>query len=144
MPRLTAMIAAVALAAGTLSCSSGGGFHLKPGDCFNGGDSSTLTSANLVDCGQPHDAEVFYIFAYPNAPAGYPGDAAIQTTAETGCTPPFEDYVGISYDSTTAYTISFLRPDADSWGQGDRAFYCFITAYDGTSQLTGSAKGTAK
>jgi hypothetical protein len=143
MPRLTAIFAAVTLAAVTLSCS-GNGFHLTPGDCFNAGDSSTLSSSNIVDCAQPHDAEVFYIFAYPNAPADYPGEDAIRTTAESGCTPQFEDYVGISYDNTTAYTISFLRPDADSWSQGDRAFICLITAYDGTSRLTGSAQGTAK
>jgi hypothetical protein len=141
MSRLIGLFAALALAATALACQ-GNVFQLKLGDCFTGGDSSQVTNVDVVDCAQAHDAEVYFVFDYPDAPSDFPGDQAVQTAAETGCKPAFADFVGLDFDSSI-YGVKFLRPTSDSWGQGDRTIDCLITSSD-DSQLTGSAKGTAK
>jgi Septum formation len=142
MSRVTSLLAIIALAATALACQ-GNVFQLKLGDCFTGGDSANVSNVNVVECTQAHDAEVYYIFNYPDAPSSYPGDDAVQTTAADGCKPAFSDFVGLAFDSSS-YGLKYLRPTSDSWGQGDRTIDCLITSGDGTTQLTGSAKGTAR
>jgi len=142
MPRVTALLAAIALAATALACQ-GNVFQLKLGDCFVGGTSAEVSNVNVVACAEPHDAEVYSIFEYPDAPSAFPGDGAVQTAAGNGCKPAFAEFVGLDFESST-YGVKFLRPTSDSWGRGDRTIDCLITSGDGTTQLTGSAKGTAK
>jgi hypothetical protein len=142
MSRVTALLAAIALAATAVACQ-GNVFQLKLGDCFVGGNDANVSNVDVVACTQAHDAEVYYIFDYPDAPSAFPGDDAVQAAAGNGCKPAFGDFVGLDFDSST-YAIKFLRPTSDSWGQGDRTIDCLITSGDGTTQLTGSSKGTAK
>ena len=142
MSRVTGLLAAIALAATALACQ-GNVFQLKLGECFTGGTSANVANVDVVACTQPHDAEVYSIFDYPSAPSSFPGDEAVQTAATDGCKPAFADFVGLDFDSSS-YGLKYLRPTSDSWGTGDRTIDCLITSGDGTSQLTGSAKGTAK
>jgi hypothetical protein len=141
MPRATCLLVAIVLATTALACQ-GNVFSLKQGECFVGAATGNVSDVKIVDCTQAHDAEVYFVFPYPNAPSDFPGDDAVRTASETGCRPAFQDFVGLDFDSSS-YGISFLRPTSDSWGTGDRTIDCLITSGDG-SQLTGSAKGTAK
>src|SRR5262249_16480570 len=106
MARLTALLTGIALAFVSLA-GQGHVFQLKLGDCFTGAASGNVSDVTTVACSQPHDAEVYSVFTYPNAPSDYPGDDAVKSTAETGCTPAFKDFVGIDYNSSN-YGISFL------------------------------------
>ncbi|MEA2621297.1 MAG: hypothetical protein QOH61_207 [Chloroflexota bacterium] len=138
---LTALLLAAAVALGGLACQ-GNVFSLKVGDCFNGGGASEVSDVTTVDCASPHDAEVYSVFDYPNAPSAYPGDDAIGAAADTRCRQDFAIFVGLSYDESI-YNSNKLRPTSKSWESGDRTIDCLITSADGT-QLTGSAKGTKK
>jgi Septum formation len=137
-----ALCAVVALALASMACQ-GNVFSLKVGDCFTGGAAGTeVSDVSTVDCGQAHDAEVFSIFDYPNPPSDFPGDSAMQAAAQDGCTRDFQAYVGVA-PGQSGYAISYFSPTSDSWAGGDRTFDCLIASPDG-SQLTGSAKGTAR
>ncbi len=142
MRRALLLLAGLALAFASMACQASV-FELKVGDCFSGASSGTLSNVDVIDCAKAHDFEVYAIFDYPNAPSAYPGDAAISSAGQDGCVAPFATFVGIDFNSSTAYSFSFLKPTSDSWGSGDRTYDCLITSADG-SQLTGSAKGTNK
>jgi len=142
MRRALVLLAGLALAFTSVACQASV-FELKVGDCFGGASGTTVANVDVVDCAKPHDDEVYFIFDYPSAPSDYPGDAAVSSAGQDGCLAPFATYVGIDYNSTTAYAVTILKPTSDTWATGDHAYDCLITSADG-SQLTGSAKGTNK
>jgi hypothetical protein len=141
MRRTLGLLAGIALAYTTMACQ-GNVFQLKVGDCFNGASTGDVADVKVIDCAQPHDAEVFSAFPYPDAPSDYPGAAPVKALAESTCKTNFASFVGISYDNS-AFGLSYLQPTAESWKTGDRTIDCLITSGD-TTQLTGSAKGTNK
>ena len=110
-------------------------FNTFVGECFD-------DAGPIVDCADPHDNEVYAIFAYEGGPtAPYPGDAVLDAFAEDRCVAEFEPYVGIDYDSSR-YTAYFLLPSAETWAEGDREVVCFL--YDEEFLLEGSVQGTAE
>lgn len=138
MRRVLLLLAGIALAYTTMACQ-GNVFQLKVGDCFNGAATGSVSDVSTVDCGTAHDAEVYFTFAYPNAPSAYPGADAVSAAAEVGCKPPFATFVGKDFD-TSVLGLSYLSPSSDSWGTGDRTIQCLITPESGQTKLTGSAK----
>jgi hypothetical protein len=144
--RRVLMLACAALMTATTAtaCSQGNVFSLKVGDCFNqpSATASSVSNVPIVPCTGAHDAEVYFVFDYPNAPASYPGDEAVRTAAENGCKPAFTTWVGLDFDHSI-YGFSYLRPTSDSWDAKDRTIDCVIVSSD-ENPLTGSAKGTKK
>jgi Septum formation len=142
---LAGALTVFALAFVSLACQPGSAVALKVGDCF---DQTPSVDANgngivvdsIVDCAQPHDAEVYLVFDYPGSPDAYPGDEAIGSLQQTRCQAAFEAYVGKDPD-LSSYTINYRRPDVDSWSSGDRSIACLIEDASG-GQLTGSARGS--
>lgn len=106
-------------------------FSLKTGDCF---DPQGQQSYTLVACGTPHQAEVFATFALTGT--SWPGSAAIQHQASSGCASRLTGYVNpqlaISLSSTYVY------PDETAWQAGTRTVICEVRATSG--QLTGSVR----
>lgn len=114
---------------------------LKVGDCFTAAaEATSVESVPLIDCNAPHLYEVYQVEDLTTD--SLPSSTEIESLAGEICTPAFETYVGISYDSSMYYT-SYLYPTATSWAMGDRAITCVLTSGDG-SELTGSAAGTAQ
>jgi hypothetical protein len=142
MRRALVLLAGFVLAFTTLACQ-GSVFSLKVGDCFNGTSTGTVSDVSNVDCTAPHDAEVFNIFDYPNAPSNYPGSDVLRATAEAGCKPAFATFVGLDFNASI-YGLSYFGPTEDGWGKGDRGIQCLITPEQGQDKLTGSVKGVAK
>jgi hypothetical protein len=142
MRRALVLLAGLALAFTGIACQ-GNVFQLKVGDCFNGAATGTVTDVSNVDCATPHDAEVYFIFDYPNPPSDYPGTATVQTTSEDGCKPPFATFVGVDFDNSI-YGLSYLSPTSNSWATGDRKIQCLVTPESGATKLTGSVKGAKK
>ena len=68
MRRALVLLAGLALAFTSMACQ-GNVFQLKVGDCFNGAATGTVSDVSTVDCATAHDAEVYFIFDYPNAPS---------------------------------------------------------------------------
>ncbi len=131
------------VAVGAAGCQ-GNVFSLKVGDCFSGAAEGQLSDVNKVDCAVAHDSEVFSVFDYPDAPADFPGDAAIGTAAAARCPTDFQAYVGVDFTASTTYDIGQLAPTADGWKGGDHQLVCLLHSKTTGTTLTGSAKGTAK
>jgi hypothetical protein len=137
--RSTIVVVVAALALGVAGCGGGAAAavdELAPGDCFDDpAVADAIIEIDLVDCGVPHDNEVFARLAVEQTV--YPGDDVISSFALDSCLGPFEAYVGESYrDSPLDYT--FLAPTEESWNTvGNRVVTCILYSAD-LAELTGS------
>jgi Septum formation len=109
-------------------------FSLKTGDCF---DPQGQQSYTLVACGTPHQAEVFATFALTGA--SWPGSAAVQHEASSGCASRLTGYVNPQLAITLSST--YVYPDETAWQAGTRTVICEVRATSG--QLTGSVRGAS-
>ena len=109
-------------------------FSLKTGDCFDpqGQQAYTLTS-----CDSPHQAEVFATFALTGTT--WPGNAAVQEKASTGCASRLTGYVNPQL--AVSLTSTYVYPDSVAWQAGTRTVICEVRAASG--QLTGSVRGAS-
>lgn len=121
--------------------------EISVGDCVSPvGDDLFVGSVELIDCEEPHDAEVYAQFevpgdALPDDPTtpGYPGGSELTWYAQDECQARFESYTGESY-WTAPYDVKVITPSFSTWDVGDRMITCLLIAADGGS-LTGSAGG---
>jgi len=110
-------------------------FQLRAGDCVNSGQDG-ISSATVVPCGQPHDAEVYARFAL--AGHRWPGGTAIGVQARQGCTARLGGYLNPQL-ATTVLAESYVFPDRGAWNAGVRTVICEIRSTAG--KLTGSVRG---
>ena len=65
MKRLTLVLLAFVLGVAATACGDDGGnvFSLEAGDCFDldGATGEEVSDVPIVECSEPHDAEVFYV-----------------------------------------------------------------------------------
>ena len=139
-PAMRYVLIVILLAAGTLTACTASVLTLDIGTCFDDPESfDEVTDVPVVECGEPHDNEVFTTFDIPGDE--YPGDDAVNNAAENGCLAGFEPYVGLDYASSV-YDIGWFTPTQDSWDTGDREVICFV--YEVTfAKITGSVQGSA-
>ncbi|WP_223690064.1 septum formation family protein [Leifsonia poae] len=111
---------------------------LVVGECIDDlDDSYTGPGFPVVDCSVPHDSE---IYAIPSVGSGsYPGDTAVENSADTSCHDAFAAYVGIAPEAAEAGWSSY-PPVEETWDQIHSAI-C-VVYLDG--QTTGSLKGSAQ
>jgi hypothetical protein len=107
-------------------------FSLKTGDCF---DPQGQQSYTLVACDTPHQAEVFATFTLTGTT--WPGSAAVQQQASSGCTSRLTGYVNPQLAISLSSTYVF--PDEIAWQAGTKTVICEVRATSG--QLTGSVRG---
>ena len=112
--------------------------QLQPGDCLRGSDmglgmdSTWPNLVTAVPCTQQHIAEVFFAGnAWPQSLTAYPGDDAVNNTADDRCDAAFAAYDGATPDES-AFTYDSITPDSSTWPDGDRSLVC--VAYEPTSQ----------
>lgn len=116
-------------------------FTIAVGDCFNDLPASEqVTSVGVLDCGAPHDYEVYSEATVTDAEA-FPGDEAVGAEADAACLAAFETFVGIPWDSS-ALDFSYVVPTAESWDTGDRLVSCLV--FDPEVQTTGSLAGSVR
>ena len=114
-------------------------FTMQIGDCFQDAGEDVVADVKAVPCSQEHDNEVYHIFALQDG--AWPGETTVEQSADTGCLPAFETYVGSAYEeSHLDYT--WLTPTQRSWEEkDDREIVCVL--YDiNLDRLTGSMKDT--
>lgn len=123
----------------TLIVDGGSVFELEVGDCFDDpADFADVSNVITAECSQPHDNEVYANLIVDLD--SFPGNEAMQETADEMCLPEFEPYVGREWD-TSALDYGWFHPTADSWADGDRIVTCFL--YDGNlEKLTGSMRNS--
>lgn len=115
-------------------------FEVSVGDCIGNPAEGEITDVEVVPCDDPHDGEVYYEFELDEGE--WPGDAAVSTAAEEGCTAAeaFEAFIGTPYDESTVW-VQFLLPTEEAWTDtslNDRLISCI--AYVPDEQQTASLK----
>jgi hypothetical protein len=122
------------------ACASDSVFSLSVGDCFDDPTTSgEVSSVDLMECDEPHDNEVYAIFAYDGD--SYPGETEMGAAADEGCEGRFEDFVGVPYLESDLY-YTHLTPTQESWDTGDREIVCVL--YEPGEKLEGSMEGAAR
>ncbi|PRX92558.1 septum formation family protein [Allonocardiopsis opalescens] len=114
-------------------------FSIAVGDCMNDTTGTEVTEVPVVPCEEPHDNEVYASIMMEDG--DYPGDEAVSTQADEGCTAEFETFIGVPYAESEIY-LSTLTPTEQSWASGDREILCL--AYDPAGQTTGTLEGAAR
>ncbi len=111
-------------------------YGLEAGDCLLDFE-QTSTRFGLVDCAQPHDAEIFASTTLDDGP--FPGEPEIDRIAGEACFgAPFTEFVGIAHESSTISSLA-SRPTAETWDHGHRTIACILTD---SLVRTGSFAGT--
>lgn len=105
-----------------------------------GGVADGPASVLLVRCEQPHEQEVFHLFALDEGP--YPGDQQVQELSRERCSVQFEEYVG-SAPAASALEFVYVWPSQASWNVGIREGGCALLDAAG-GDLTGSMAGTGR
>lgn len=134
LPRLTAATvitasAAIALAACSLA---DGPAALSVGVCLGPiGQAAMLEGAPVIDCGEPHESEVYASFQLEDGE--YPGGQAVAAEAERLCLEAFEEFVGIAYGDSELL-ITTMTPIEEAWErQDDREALCLVNDVGDTS-----------
>lgn len=124
-------------------------FDLDVGDCFtaeptDGTGEPVVTVVRLVECDDPHLAEVVHVGdldAGPDDP--FPGIDARDEAAQEMCQPAFESYVGIEL-AASDLGLLWLAPSEESWDEeGDRGVTCAVQTLDGTP-LTATVRDSGR
>ena len=96
---------------------------------------ATVTSVDVVPCGQLHNSEMFFDGDLPQAADS--GGSSLQTVALGSCREQLTSFIGTA--ASALHVVSFF-PTQLEWVSGDRHFVCL--AVDRQSDVTGSLRGT--
>ncbi|MDH4169063.1 MAG: septum formation family protein [Acidimicrobiia bacterium] len=109
--------------------------QLAVGDCFGGEllGASEIETVPIVDCGTPHQYEVFHATVFE--PSDAPFDAEkVRRYATDACTEELESIIGATAAEAPVQLL-LLNPTAGSWNdEGDRTSLCL--AYDPEGPLS--------
>lgn len=102
-------------------------FSIKVGDCYEKPKDalSGFDSVKAIPCNQPHNAQVYYSFVFPNAGSTAPTDTELSATVDPQCT----DAAKTKVDETKApqdAMMNYLVPDSTAWGKGHHDILCVI------------------
>jgi hypothetical protein len=101
-------------------------YSLRTGDCLqNPGTRLGILTVRVVPCDQPHNTQVFAVFTV--AGSGYPGTAALQRQAATGCHTRIAGSINRSL-ITNSMTLQYLYPESQSWADGHRSITCLVVS----------------
>ena len=140
------VLVAVAAAAGVLVASTHGFRHktvvtyrpaavfsLRAGECVN--SSQNGLSVTILSCATPHEAEVFATFSLTGS--SWPGDAAVQQRASSGCADRIAGYLNPQL-LNAGLTQQYVYPNQGAWRAGVRTVVCEVSAASGP--LSGSVR----
>jgi hypothetical protein len=101
-----------------------------------------VTALTLLDCAQPHRAELYFELDVPDGP--YPGDSPLASLMEERCYGQgFTDYVGTPYDLSDVWARGYY-PSPETWEDGDRTISCFAHEEDSSVQTTVSYRNSGR
>ena len=112
------------------------------GDCLIVGEALEIDLVPVVDCAEPHDAEVLGKVDMAAMGLGYVEEDAMFTWLHDECVEFFPSYVGEAYETSEWYIDMFI-PTRDGWNDGDRTGICTVVAVDDDLNIT-SVTGTAR
>ena len=102
-------------------------FSIKVGDCYEKPKDALagFDSVKAIPCSQPHNAQVYFSFVFPNAGKTAPTDSELSATVDPQCT----DAAKTKVDETKApqdAMMNYLVPDSTAWGKGHHDILCVI------------------
>jgi hypothetical protein len=109
------------------SISDGGTLQiedLRVGDCFDFEDAEEISEVQARPCGEPHGYEMFHVATW-SGPDQFPSDDTMIDFVIDACVPAFEQYVALSYESSTLDFVPFT-PTEQGWDAGDRVVQCAL------------------
>jgi molecular chaperone DnaK len=111
---------------------------IEVGQCFNG-DANDL---DVVDCAEPHAAELFAVAPAADASVPYPGADQARTDGGNACALQLVAYYGgeTGVAAANGLELSPIAPSQEQWDAGDTETYCLAVDADGGS-LQGSIQG---
>ncbi len=112
-----------------------GVFSLRAGDCLN--SSQNGLSVTILSCATPHEAEVFATFSLTGS--SWPGDAAVQQQASSGCANRIAGYLNPQL-LNAGLTQQYVYPNQDAWQAGVRTVVCEVSSASGP--LSGSVRNS--
>jgi hypothetical protein len=108
---------------------------LTRGQCVNEVNGrNQLAKVTVVDCAQPHEAEVFATLTLQGR-SEYPTVDEVDAEISPQCFDAFEAYAPAFIDDETI-EINYIVPDSGSWVTGDRRVTCL--ALNPSGKRTGS------
>ena len=137
-PTPTAPADATSVTTPSASPSVPAAFHPAVGTCFDVRKDQPKLSESIVPCDQRHDDEVYAAFDLDDA--DYPGQTALQQTADERCRARFADFIGIPYEESVLELYA-LWPTEAEWLDGDRRISCVVWYPD--DAVVGSLAGAA-
>lgn len=133
--RLISAGAAVAALGLVTSCGflGGGTPSAEVGDCLlsESLSESRISELPTVDCGEPHDLEVFHV--YDMADGDYPGFDEAGDLAYEGCLEEFEAYVGVAPEESSLLATP-LFPTDEGWERQDREAICILVSPENVTE----------
>jgi hypothetical protein len=111
---------------------------IEVGQCFTG-DANDL---DVVDCAEPHAAELFAVAPAADASVPYPGVDQARTDGGNACALQLAAYYGAETGVAAAngLELSPIAPTQEQWDAGETETYCLAVDADGGS-LQGSIQG---
>lgn len=112
--------------------------QLLGGECLTLYESPWQETYTVVDCAQPHPAQMLGRATLPDAAGvAYPATADLQASTTLACTAAtVVDYASAGEFDDIEISASFPST-AEQWAAGDRTYYCFASR-SGGGDLTGS------
>lgn len=113
-----------------------GAEDLSLGDCLLEDGGPDGSDVEVVDCGQPHAAEV--VDDVRTTATDFPGEDALADEADEVCWSGLEDRLtdaGLTWDG---YWYGWYTPSAETWEAGDREIDCLLYPEADGATLTGS------
>jgi hypothetical protein len=108
-------------------------FGLRAGECIN--SSPNGLSVTRLSCATPHEAEVFA--TYRLSGSVWPGTAAVQQQANSGCADRMAGYLNPQL-LNAGLVQQFVYPNKQAWQAGERTVVCEVSSSSGP--LTGSVR----
>lgn len=123
---------------------SGAAADLRVGDCIElPAGTGEVSEVQHRPCTDPHDAEVYHVFDIESAamggPRSFPSDDEFDAIMDPQCTPAFDRYTGLEFDTAVDFNWGAFTPGVAGWNDGDREVTCYIVRVDG-SEISGSMR----
>ena len=110
---------------------------LRGGECLDPYASPWEEEFTVVDCANPHPAQLVHRGGFPTDAPDYPGEQAIQPQLSLLCSAPTVIDVAAAAPYTDLQVQGAYPATAEQWNAGQRDIFCFVSRTSG-EPLTGS------
>jgi hypothetical protein len=110
---------------------------LRGGECLAPYASPWEEEYAVVDCAEPHPAQLVYRGGFPTDAPAYPGEQAILPQLSLLCSAPTVIDVAAAAPYTDLQVQGAYPATAEQWAAGQRDIFCFVSRSTG-EPLTGS------